>query len=149
MRLLCHSSVMCLSQGVVQFSTIGRHLFLVLVLVLSADAQTFKLQGTLAPLASFPGLQFGGMTATASGEVTVAGVTASFAYPATANAVRKTHTTALCPVIGPFPPLPCLDGYVAKVAKDGTLLYGSYFDVTSISSSMGVAADATGAIFVS
>jgi uncharacterized protein (TIGR03437 family) len=118
------------------------------ILVLSAAAQTLPLQGALSPLATFPGLQVAGITADASGAVIVAGETTSSGYPTTPNAARQTHTSALCPVIGPFPPAPCGDGYVARVSRDGTLLYGSYFDISGAAPHLNVAVDAAGAIFV-
>lgn len=78
-----------------------------------------------------------------TGNVYVAGITQSLAFPTTSGVVQRVYA-------GGIGGLPCGDGFVTEFSSDGSsLLFSTYLGGTSCDGATGVAPDPSGGAFVS
>lgn len=103
-------------------------------------------QGGMAVLRSFPNLNVTGVAIDSTGATVVAGSTTQAGYPTTTNAIQRDYRATQCMFLR-FPE-PCTDGYVARIAPDGTVLYATYFGGSASEAVTSLAVDETGAIYL-
>jgi uncharacterized protein (TIGR03437 family) len=113
----------------------------------SAGASTLGRDG-VAAFRQLPGLNSTVLTTAPDGSVVIGGAATAAGLPVTDNAIEKTYGARTCIAGGtPFPEYPCNDGYIARFAPDGTLVYGSYIAGGGDVAVAGVTVGAGGVIY--
>src|SRR5260370_3694338 len=122
--------------------------FLVLLLSASLSAQPPDLKGSFDTVRSFPGLLIRRVAVDSAGAIVLAGTTTASGLPTTPNAIQRDYRATSCQIFLPPFTRPCTDAYVAKISRDGTVLYGSYFGGSCDDNVTSMAVDETDSIYL-
>ena len=116
--------------------------FAILGLSIAAAAASTLGRDGIAAYRKLAGLNLVVVAASPDGSVVIGGAASGGGLPVTDNAIAKTFSAGTCIAGGsPYPYYTCTEGYIARFAPDGTLLYGTYLtgarDVTVASVAVG------------
>jgi len=111
-------------------------------------AQSANLKGSVTTVASFRALTIKRLAADSTGAIVLSGTTTSAGLPTTPNAIQSDYRSTSCFLALPPGNRPCTDSYVAKISRDGALIYGSYFGGSCDDSLTTMALDETDSIYL-
>jgi uncharacterized protein (TIGR03437 family) len=113
-------------------------------------AQTEPLAGGINIFRAFRGLSIRTVLADNTNAIIVTGTTTTTGLPVTPDAFQADYKYSSCgSVIGPFPsPARCPNIYIARLAEDGSLLFGTYLGSTGGVTLVAAALNADGDLYL-